>query len=255
MIMAMISGYDSSSISTLFSSLNNSKSSVGSGMNFGINLSDYNLIRSGSYNRLMKAYYATDGAQTKGITSTSTSKDSTKTLAAVESTASELKNTAAELYTTGSKSVFHQKTTVDAEGKATTDYDRDAIYKAVDSFVSDYNALISATEKSNTSSIANTATAMINFTNVNSNILGRIGITVDATDYTLKLDEETFRKSDMSTVKSLFNGSGSYGYSVAVKASMLESYAKTESAKANTYSNTGSYTYNYSTGEIYNNFT
>ena len=93
--------YDSSSVSTLFSSLGSSKS-TGSGL-FGINLSEYASIRSGSYGKLMRSYFSMDS--TKGTsksddstkntiedlaTTTSTSKDSTKTLAAIESDAKEL---------------------------------------------------------------------------------------------------------------------------------------------------------------------
>ena len=51
--MRGISMYDSSSVSTLFSSLGSSKS-TGSGM-FGINLSEYASIRSGSYGKLMRS--------------------------------------------------------------------------------------------------------------------------------------------------------------------------------------------------------
>ena len=47
--MRGISMYDSSSVSTLFSSLGSSKS-TGSGL-FGINLSEYASIRSGSYGK------------------------------------------------------------------------------------------------------------------------------------------------------------------------------------------------------------
>ncbi len=69
--MRGISMYDSSSVSTLFSSLGSSKS-TGSGL-FGINLSEYASIRSGSYGKLMRSYFSMDS--TKG---TSKSDDSTK---------------------------------------------------------------------------------------------------------------------------------------------------------------------------------
>ena len=36
------------------------------------------------------------------------------------------------------------------------------------------------------------------------------------------------------------------------QAGRAESYAKSEAAKANTYQKSGSYTYNYRTGELYN---
>ena len=99
--MRGISMYDSSSVSTLFSSLGSSKS-TGSGM-FGINLSEYASIRSGSYGKLMRSYFSMDSTKSTSksddstkntiedlATTTSTSKDSTKTLAAIESDAKEL---------------------------------------------------------------------------------------------------------------------------------------------------------------------
>ncbi len=45
------------------------------------------------------------------------------------------------------------------------------------------------------------------------------------------MDETTFKGADTEKVKSLFNGTGSYAYSVATKAAMTESYAKSEAAK------------------------
>lgn len=253
--MASISAYDSYSISTLFSSLNSAKSSSSS-MNFGINLSDYGLIRSGSYYKMMKAYYETDASGSAksswiGSTTTSTAADSVKTLAQVESAADDLSNSSKDLYTTGSKSLFKTESKTDSNGKTTREYNTEEIYKAVKSFVSDYNSLVSAAGKSNTTKIANAAASMVNVTKVNANMLKEVGITIDTTDYTLKLDEDTFKNADMSKVKSLFNGNGSYAYNTAVKASMINSYAKMESSKSNTYNGSGNYTYNYSTGALY----
>ena len=60
--MRGISSYDSSSISTLFSSMNSSSS----GSNFlGINLQDYANIKSGAYGKLMKSYYKMQTGDTK----------------------------------------------------------------------------------------------------------------------------------------------------------------------------------------------
>ena len=40
-------------------------------------------------------------------------------------------------------------------------------------------------------------------------------------------------------------------YSVATKAAMTESYAKSEAAKSNTYTKNGTYNYNYNSGNIF----
>ena len=44
-------------------------------------------------------------------------------------------------------------------------------------------------------------------------------------------------------------------YQVSAKASLADYYAEREASKGNTYGNTGTYTYNYNTGEIYNTTT
>ena len=252
--MRGISMYDSSSVSTLFSSLGSSKS-TGSGL-FGINLSEYASIRSGSYGKLMRSYFSMDS--TKGTsksdestkntiedlaTTTSTSKDSTKTLAAIESDAKELTDSAKALYTRSNNKVF----TKDSGGS----YDTDKIYKAVKRFADDYNSMLDTAGKSSTNRISRSVSSMKNETSYNEKPLKEIGITVDEKTGRLSVDETTFKSADTEKIKNLFNGTGSYAYSVATKAAMTESYAKSEAAKSNTYTKDGTYNYNYNSGNIF----
>ena len=252
--MRGISMYDSSSVSTLFSSLGSSKS-TGSGL-FGINLSEYASIRSGSYGKLMRSYFSMDS--TKGTsksddstkntiedlaTTTSTSKDSTKTLAAIESDAKELTDSAKALYTRSNNKVF----TKDSGGS----YDTDKIYKAVKRFADDYNSMLDTAGKSSTNRISRSVSSMKNETSYNEKPLKEIGITVDEKTGRLSGDETTFKSADTEKIKNLFNGTGSYAYSVATKAAMTESYAKSEAAKSNTYTKNGTYNYNYNSGNIF----
>lgn len=252
--MRGISMYDSSSVSTLFSSLGSSKS-TGSGL-FGINLSEYASIRSGSYGKLMRSYFSMDS--TKGTsksddstkntiedlaTTTSTSKDSTKTLAAIESDAKELTDSAKALYTRRNNKVF----TKDSGGS----YDTDKIYKAVKRFADDYNSMLDTAGKSSTNRISRSVSSMKNETSYNEKPLKEIGITVDEKTGKLSVDETTFKSADTEKIKNLFNGTGSYAYSVATKAAMTESYAKSEAAKSNTYTKNGTYNYNYNSGNIF----
>lgn len=252
--MRGISMYDSSSVSTLFSSLGSSKS-TGSGL-FGINLSEYASIRSGSYGKLMRSYFSMDS--TKGTsksddstkntiedlaTTTSTSKDSTKTLAAIEFDAKELTDSAKALYTRSNNKVF----TKDSGGS----YDTDKIYKAVKRFADDYNSMLDTAGKSSTNRISRSVSSMKNETSYNEKPLKEIGITVDEKTGRLSVDETTFKSADTEKIKNLFNGTGSYAYSVATKAAMTESYAKSEAAKSNTYTKNGTYNYNYNSGNIF----
>lgn len=259
--MVGIGAYDSNSIQTLFSSLNTSRSSSwnsgwsSSGM-FGINLVDYASIRTGSYGKLLKSYYSEVAASDdsdKSSTSISTAKDSTKNLARVEEASEDLKESADALLKKGSTSVFTKKQVTDEEGNTSYAYDTDKIYKAVKDFADNYNDMLDAAEDSTVSRIRNAASSVIRMTDSNEKRLADFGISVDA-DNRLVVDEEEFKKADMDQVKSLFQTTGAYGYQVSAQASMIDYYAQNEASKSNTYTGSGMYTYNYSTGEIYNSY-
>lgn len=236
--MSTFFGINSSAVSTLFSSASSAKSGTTD------ILSDYYSIRNGSYKKLLNAYYSIDdNKKTKVTASTSTSSDTTKTLSAIKSSTDALKESADALLKTGSKSLFK----TDASGK----YDVDSIYKAVDSFVKNYNEVIDSTEESNTKNIANTSLSMMTSTKINANSLSKLGITIDK-DGKLALDEKTFKEADMGRAKSLFNGNGSFGYLTSARASMINYYASSEATKSNTYTGSGTYTYNYSAGDMIN---
>ena len=239
--MATISGYNSYSMGVLFSGLNTTSSknslfsnSMSGSDILGINYSDWATIRSGSYFKLLNA-----------------SKDSTRTLAVIESDAKSVEKSVAALQETGDKSLFNEVTKTDENGNKTTGYDTDAIYKAVKNFTDSYNSLIDEVGNSNTKSILRAGASMVNVTEANRKSLSDIGISIGA-DNKLTIDEEKFKKADMSKVKAMFADNSYYGTEVKRQAGRAESYAKSEAAKANTYQKSGSYTYNYRTGELYN---
>lgn len=246
-------------ISSLFSSLNTNNTSNSLGL--ASLLSDYNSIRSGSYGKLMKAYYngvdngAVKSAYNSAVKngSTSTAADSTATIKELQSTTDDLTSSAKDLYTTGSKSVFNKKSVTDENGTTTQQYDTDKIYKSVKSFVDDYNSVLEAADESKDSKVQNSVIGMINYTKMESNMLGKLGITIGS-DYQLSVDEETFKKADMSVAKSLFNGTGSYAYTIGTKSAMTNSYADMEAERANTYNKYGSYGGTYSSGSIFNSY-
>ena len=261
--MATISGYDSYSIGVLFSSLNSggnqslfSMGSAGADL-LGINYSDYASIRSGSYHKLLSAYYSKDGNADEvkkafsRKNSTSTSKGDTKTLAKIEDAAGSLKDSADALLANGKKSVFEKVTTTGEDGVKTTDYDTDKIYKAVSQFVKDYNNLLDQASESGTTNILRAARTMTNYSKVNERMLGSVGISIGS-DNKLTVDEKTFKEADMKKVQSLFQNRGAYGYQVSKQAALMDSYAKSEASKANTYGKNAVYTYNYNTGQLYN---
>ena len=246
--MIGISSYDSSSISTLFSSLNHSSGSGGTDL-LGINYSDYASIKSGAYGKLMRSYYSLDSKDSSAKTgsenskSTAVSSDSAKTLANIEADASGLVDSAKTLYSRKNNEVF----ATDTKGN----YDTNKIYEKVSDFVEDYNSLLSSAAKSDTTRITNGVDALQSLTKTNESALKDVGISVNEKNGTLSINADAFKSSDMSKVKNLFYGTGSYAYGVATQASMIDSYAQAEAAKSNTYGANGKYNYNYNSGNIF----
>lgn len=217
-------------------------------------LRDYASIKNGSYKKLLRAYYAkADGTDVSA--SASTSADSSKTIARIQSSAMDLVNSSDVLTAKGSKSLFKEKdiTTTDSEGNKTTEkgYDMDAIYKAVSNFVSAYNTMVDEGAKAESTSILKTTLSMTRLSKSNMNLLKQIGITVGSNNK-LSVDEETFKEADINKIRTLFNGSNSYAANVSAKASKIKGAAILEALKANTYTDTASYSNTYSTGNIYN---
>lgn len=258
-------------VGNLFSGFGSGSSGIGG---LGGLLADYNSIRNGSYGRLMKAYYGNmDNSKSfKPAYSrvdkrddynynTSTAKDSTATIKELQSTTDKLTASAKELYTSGSKSVFNKKDVKDENGNVVKDskgvpkqeYDVDKIYKSVKKFVDNYNSVLDAADKSADRKVQNSVIGMINYTKQESNMLGKLGITIGS-DYQLSIDEDTFKAADMNVAKSLFNGTGSYAYTIGSKSAMANSYADMEAARANTYNRYGSYGSNFNSGSIYNSY-
>lgn len=200
------------------SMLNNS--STGS-----FNLMDYSMIKSGSYGKLMKAYYAKPGKVNSSHNSVANSpvKDSVKDkfesaaasldksgVTKLKAEADALKKSAAEL---GSDKLWKMNN---------GEYDNAAITKAVKGFAEGYNKVIDQASKVKISSsdISNGIRWMESMTGTMSKALARVGITVGV-DNKLSVNEDTLSKADMKSVKSLFEGSYSYGGQIEAKAQNL----------------------------------
>lgn len=245
-------------VTYLFSSLGSGASGV-AGSNF---LADYASIKNGSYAKLMKAYYSENASDTvksvaknsNSTAKTALSKEESKAYAKVQTTSDALKESADALL---DKSLFAQKdiTTKDSDGTETTvkGYDTDAIYSAVNSFVKDYNSVVAAAKDTDDSTLTRRVTNMGNATASNTKALSAVGITVNE-DGTLSLDKDTFEKADMSKVKSLFNGSGTYGYQVSAQASLINYAADNVINRGSTYTTSGSYNLNFSSGNLFSTY-
>ncbi len=214
--------------SDLFSSMSGAKSPMG-----GINLADYASIRSGSYQRLLKAYYSKQDAEKKEA-----SGDAPQDLALIKSRADALKKSADTL---NAASLWEKKkiTQKGGDGKeaVTEDYDWDAITKAVKSFVEDYNSMVEQAGTSDTKGVLRNAAWMTGMTKETSRLLSDAGITVGK-DNKIKLDEGDLRKANISALKSLFVGHQSYTAKVSQKAAAIKSAV---AATDRTYTSNGTY--------------
>ncbi len=252
--------------SFLFSSLGSGAANV-AGSNF---LTDYASIKNGSYGKLMKAYYNETGSdsvkstakgsrteQKSGRKAEKLSSKESKAYAQVQTTTDALKDSADALLAGGSKSLFAMKdiTTRNEDGTETTvkGYDTEAIYKAVNSFVTNYNAVVKAVDEVDGNTVTGRAKRMVNDSATNLKSLLKVGITIGA-DNTLSIDKETFLKADMSRVKSLFHDIGSYGYRVSAQAAMINYGADRELERGSSYTTKGAYNTNFGNGNLFNGY-
>lgn len=220
-----------------FSNRNSGLSSLNNLMSGSSNvLGDYSMIKSGTYKKLLTAYYGIQKEDKTEDKSSTTSKitDETSKLTATKNSAKALGEAAKTL----SNNNLYRSKGVDEDGNLK--YDKDSIKKAVKNYVDSYNSYIESSGKLNSPVILSKTYGMINATAGNAELLGEAGIKLGS-DSKISFDEEAFDKASVTTIKSLFTGGGSYGNTIASKAS--ESYGLANSAS---YSNThaSSYTYN-----------
>ncbi len=220
---------------------------IDSGMG-GVNVSDYAMIKNGSYGKLMKAYYAKQDAD-----KLSQAGDSSKMLTLMRSSADSLKKSAealgnASLY---EKKKFKKKDEETGEETEVEDYDWDAITKAVKSFVDNYNAVVEQAGNSETKNVLRHAAWMTSITEKAGNLLSKVGITVgkgnklEFDEYVLKektaLGKSGIKFDNISTLKSLFTGYGSFGSQISQKASAISSAAARTKGVDKTYNKNGAY--------------
>ena len=231
------------------------RAGLGSSSSFYSNLAQYSSIRSGAYAKATKAYYAKNAKTDTKSTTKSTSSDKTynyskylttdSVLSNVKTEATELVDSAKKLTSTGKDSVFSDK----------NGYDKDAAYKAVKDFVTDYNDTVGALGDTTNSNVKNAGNSLTRITNVMSSSLSKVGVTV-GTDGKLSIDEEAFKSADESKVKSLFGASGSYASLISSSASRVASQAARGMTQYSTslYGSSGSYYNSFNSGLWYNGY-
>ncbi len=218
-----------------------------SGLN-SLNLGDYNLIKNGSYGKLMKSYYANQNSVSKVKSSASSNKtDSTKASSSktanatktykkgtdlntstpttkIKAAADELKTSAEKL---NSSDLWKQKNGA---------YDTDAIAKAAASFADDYNDVITQNEKVGAKNVTNQTQYMKNTSNTMAKALEKVGVSFD-NGGKMSVDETQLKKADTKDLRAAFYGSYSYSSQIASNAAAISSAA---ARSASTYGSDGS---------------
>ncbi|MDE7114290.1 MAG: hypothetical protein K2O57_08905, partial [Acetatifactor sp.] len=116
-------------------------------------------------------------------------------------------------------------------------YDVDKIFSTAKSFVNNYNNMFNAAKSSSNSGVLANLSYIREKTARNADALKQFGISVDAKGV-MKIDEDTFKKSDMSEVQKLFKD---YGSSIVTNASLVDYYMTTKANAASGYTADGAY--------------
>ena len=171
-------------------------------------LTDYASIKNGSYGKMMKSYYA----KTAEGDSTSSKSDS------------KMKET------DGASASAARKFYETASGMNSLDFSEeniDELYDKVSAFIKDYNTMIKNASNSKMDAVKAQADAINDLTYSNYKLLAKVGITMNS-DRTLSIDEDTFKKvnektgaTNVPTLKTLFQGFGSYADKLTDKASKI----------------------------------
>ena len=217
---SFLNQYNTTDYTSLFNSLPKTSESSGGGLT---NLAtEFNSIRSGSYGKLLSAYYK---KMNSGDSATQAIQKENENRKLVGGNASSLKSAAKTL----SKMNFAEASEEDS-------------LKAIKDFVSSYNSVIDTADDVNSKSILRNAVWMTNITQKSSGLLNELGISVGK-DNKLTLDETKWANANTSTKTALFNGRQGFAEKMIYKANqMTNSSAEKASFTASAYKDHGDYT-------------
>jgi hypothetical protein len=217
---SFLNQYNTKDYTSLFNSLPKTKESSTNG--FENLATEFNSIRSGSYGKLLSAYYK---KMNSGDSATETIRKENENRQLVGGNASSLKSVAKTL----SKMNFAEASEEDS-------------LKAIKEFVSSYNSVIDTADDVNSKGILRNAVWMTNITKKSTGLLNELGISVGK-DNKLTLDETKWASANTSTKTALFNGRQGFAEKMIYKASqMTNSSAEKASFTASAYKDNGDYT-------------
>ena len=125
----------------------------------------------------------------------------------------------------------------DKDGNETDQYDIDKILATAKGFVSSYNKMLETAESSTNSGVLANLSYIRDKTARNEDMLKQFGFSVDQKGR-MKVNEDIFKKSDMSEVQKFFKD---YGSSIATNASLVDYYMTTQANAASGYTGAGEY--------------
>jgi len=208
-----------SSTSSFFDSMLGTSSSSSSSTS---TLTDYALIRSGAYKKLLSAYYSS-------TEETQTEEEATAEKVNLTTTQSDAKDLA-----TASSALVSADYSED---------NREDIVESIKDYVEAYNSLVADADDVDDTTVLRNTLWLTQQTSAYADTLSEIGITIGEGNE-LEIDEDKLASADMSTLSSLFSGYSSYASYVTGKASQI--YAAASSAlnatgTGSAYTSSGNY--------------
>ena len=182
----------------------------------GINPSSFSKILRSQYDRTAQNSVPVNNGK-YGYYGNNTARYGGNTLSQISTESSKLVASAKKLVSEGSENLFQSGDT----------YDPDKAYVAVNDFINSYNDTISAISQTGKLSVQNAGSSLTRMTGIMKKSLSMVGVNVSK-EGTLSIDEETFKKADMDTVKSLFGSNKSYAKIISSSAERIRSSAVAE---------------------------
>lgn len=211
--------YTMTDYSTLFGSLPKTNESSGSSL-VGL-ASEFQSIRSGSYGKLLSAYYT----KMQSNSASEAEETETKNCKLVGTNASSLKSAAQTL----SGMDFSEATEEDS-------------LNAIKDFVSSYNSVIDTADDVDNKSILRNAVWMTNITKESAGLLSEIGISIGE-DNKLTLDETKWAEASATAKNSLLTGRQGFAEKMLYKANQLTNASSQKTSyTASAYQKNGDYT-------------
>lgn len=220
-----IDGVNSDSYNFFDSYMGMSSTQSSSSSGLSSSLLDLQMIKSGSYKKALKAYYAKNPVKksedSKESIKESGKADSAANLSTMKSASQKLNDAVTKLQKTDYSKVKSPEDMLDD----------------VKSMISSYNSTVNAAKNLNSYSILQTTVWMTGNVSKSSGILGKMGISINE-DNTLSLDEDKFKKAQLSAIKSAFSSGTSFASRLSQKAASLSNQSANQIAE-----NTGKKTY------------